>query len=75
MLLKEALLDILIKLADNFDMTDNEDAAKTIDKMIEDLNLNESESLPEIKMEVSEEDREEILEVLEQALESMRNKQ
>ncbi len=72
MLLKEALLDILIKLGDGFDIANNEEAAKTVDNMIEDLRNGPSETPPTIEVEIDEDEREEIQRVLEQALESMR---
>jgi hypothetical protein len=72
MLLKKALLDVLIRLADDFDRTGNEEAAGIVDTMIGDLSSGEQDEPPIVEIDVDEDERAEIENVLEQALLSMR---
>lgn len=72
MLLKEALLNILVKLADDFDRANLEDSAEIVDNMIQNINNNSPESPEIIEIEVDEDERMEIQEILEKALQSMK---
>jgi hypothetical protein len=73
MLLKEALLDILIKLADDFDRTDNEAATEVVDEIIQGLTSEKEIQPPTFEIEVDEDERAEIENILEQALKSMKS--
>jgi hypothetical protein len=71
MLLKEAVLDILVKLADSFDRANLDKAAEMVDAIIEDLGDEASEEPQVSTMKVEESEMMEIKRVLQQALESM----
>lgn len=72
MLLKQALLEILIKLADEFDRRDLEDAAQVTDTAIQQLQGGDENAVPIVEIEVDEDERAEIESILEQALQSLR---